>query len=236
MDAQSCSRAPARNRPSPRAAPAGCTIRRSLQRVSVVSGLPFCPVMTALNSEPPQFAKQSSVSEALRKVNATPYNPISLPMNLKPNWRILCSPNSVRQISNTKGAPMAFRPSLVLAMFVVAGVCSVSSAAKPQPRSSKAAAAYLEPNLHAGQRLGNIFSRALSYKADGFDELAYRTSGTGAYIVTASSPSDVVFDSSFRYDGRPESRGKTEIKDDGRTVCWKDNCSPETDASGPLYN
>src|SRR5690348_3771281 len=157
-------------------------------------------------------------------------------MKLKPNWRILCSPNSVRQISNTKGAPMAFRPSLVLAMFVVAGVCSVSSAAKPQPRSSKAAAAYLEPNLHAGQRLGNIFSRALSYKADGFDELAYRTSGTGAYIVTASSPSDVVFDSSFRYDGRPESRGKTEIKDDGRTVCWKDNCSPETDASGPLYN
>ena len=131
---------------------------------------------------------------------------------------------------------MTFRPSLFLAMLAVAGLCSVSSNAEPQLRSSKAAAAYLEPNLHAGQRLGNVFSRALSYKADGFDELVFRASGTGAYTVTGSSPADVIFDSSFRYDGRPESRGKTEIKDGGRTVCWKDNCSPETDASGPLYN
>lgn len=131
---------------------------------------------------------------------------------------------------------MTLRPLLFLAMFVVAGVCSVSSAANPQPRASKAADAYLEPNLHIGQHLGNVFSRALSYKADGIDELAFRASGTGAYIVTASSRADIVFDSSFRYDGRPESRGKTEIKDSGRTVCWNDKCSPETDASGPLYN
>ncbi|HXT87083.1 MAG TPA: hypothetical protein VN745_08680 [Verrucomicrobiae bacterium] len=130
---------------------------------------------------------------------------------------------------------MPFRSSLFLAVLVLAGVFSVPSQARPQRRASKAAV-YLSPNLHVGQHLGNVFSRAISYKADGIDELAFRTSGTGAYVVTADTPADVVFDSSFRYDGRPESRGKTEIKDGGATVCWNEKCSAETDASGPLYN
>lgn len=130
---------------------------------------------------------------------------------------------------------MPFRSSLFLALLVINGVCSVSSAAKPQ-RTGKGVAMYLQPRLHVGQHLGNVFSRTVLYKADGFDELVFRASGTGTYIVTDDLPADFIFDSSFRYDGRPESRGKTEIKNGGRTVCWKEQCSPETDASGPLYN
>lgn len=131
---------------------------------------------------------------------------------------------------------MPFRSSLLVVVLMVMGAASASSQANAQPRAHKAAARSLQPNLHVGQHLDNVFSRAVSYKADALDEIVFRVSGTGSYVVTSDSQADWAFDSSFRYDGRPESQGKTEIKDGGRTVCWKEKCSDETDASGPLYN
>lgn len=112
---------------------------------------------------------------------------------------------------------------------------SVAQQQHEQPREIPASV-YLQTNLHVGQTLKNVFSRTIAFKGDGFDELAFRASGTATYVVTAVSPSGLTFDGSFRYDGRPESHGKTEIKDGGRTACYEGKCSTSTDASGLLYN
>jgi hypothetical protein len=95
---------------------------------------------------------------------------------------------------------------------------------------------YLEPRLQPGQKLSNIFSRTISYHAKGVDDLVRRVSGTATYTMTESSPDKLVFDGTFLYDGKPESKGKTEIRDKGRTVCYDGQCTPATDASGLLYN
>ena len=42
--------------------------------------------------------------------------------------------------------------------------------------------------------------------------------------------------STFLYDGSPVSSADTIVKDGGRTVCWKGDCSPSTDASGLSIN
>lgn len=106
-----------------------------------------------------------------------------------------------------------------------------------EPQAPKLAASiFLEPKLQVGQKLGNVFSRTVSYKAEGIDEVVRRTSGTGIYVVTANSPAGTALDGQFRYDGIPEFKAKAEIKDGGRTVCYDGKCSAATDASGVLYN
>jgi hypothetical protein len=95
---------------------------------------------------------------------------------------------------------------------------------------------YLQPRLQAGQVLGNIFSRTIAYKADGLEIPVRRTSGTGVYTVLEGSGEKLVFNGVFLYDGRPESRAKTEMRNGGRIICYDDKCAPATDASGLLYN
>lgn len=94
----------------------------------------------------------------------------------------------------------------------------------------------LTTRVQVSQEIGNIFSRTISVKVDGYDEFVQRVSGTGIYKTLEATPAQIVFDSTFRYDGRPPSTGKTTVKDGGRTVCWKDKCSPWTDASGVSFN
>lgn len=98
------------------------------------------------------------------------------------------------------------------------------------------ASEYLEPRLQPGEIYNNVFSRAISYHAEGIDELVRRASGTGSYKVISAIPDGYAFDGEFRYDGRPVSRGKTEIKDHGRTQCYDGKCSPTLDGSGAFYN
>jgi hypothetical protein len=104
------------------------------------------------------------------------------------------------------------------------------------PAQETAASVYLAPKLQIGQRLGNMFSRATSYQAEGIDELVRRVSGTAVYVVAENSPASLVLDSEIRYDGKPVYKGKTEMKDHGRISCYDGNCSSATDASGLLYN
>jgi hypothetical protein len=98
------------------------------------------------------------------------------------------------------------------------------------------ASAYLQAHVQLGQKFSNVFSRAVAYKAEGVDDVVRRVSGTAEYIVSESSPEKVVLDGTFLYDGRPEAKGKTEIKDHGRISCWEGKCATATDASGLLYN
>jgi hypothetical protein len=89
-----------------------------------------------------------------------------------------------------------------------------------------------------GEKLGNIFSRTISYKSktDSFPEVSYRASGTGIYTVLDNDPEKPVFDGVFKYDGRPESKGKVEISNFGKTQVYNGKSATNTDGSGLLYN
>lgn len=129
--------------------------------------------------------------------------------------------------------------NVIVASFIIASASQSPAGARKTgcpPAPELLAGIYLEPQLQIGQKLGNVFSRTISYKAEGIDEIVRRASGTALYVVVENSPADRVLDSTFRYDGRPESKGKTEIKDGGRTICYDGTCSSATDASGVLYN
>lgn len=90
--------------------------------------------------------------------------------------------------------------------------------------------------LNVGQEIGNVFSRTIAIRVDGFDPFVRRVSGTGIYKVKEIASQQIVMQSSFLYDGNPVGGGETAIKDRGRTLCWKGNCSQATDASGVSIN
>lgn len=94
----------------------------------------------------------------------------------------------------------------------------------------------LETKMEVSQEIGNVFSRAVAFQVNGYDPLVYRVSGTGIYKVERFTPDEIVTNSTFLYDGRAASTGETTIKDGGRTICWKGNCSTATDASGVSIN
>jgi len=123
--------------------------------------------------------------------------------------------------------------ALALACAPRAWMHAASGSAPPGVHGSR----YLTPAPHPDERFANIFSRTVAYTADGMDDLVFRASGTAVYTVLEITPASLVFDLRSRYDGRPESRGNYEIKDGGRTACYKEAaCAPVTDASGLLYN
>ena len=103
-------------------------------------------------------------------------------------------------------------------------------------QSAVNASDYLDPRLQPGEIHNNVFSRAISYSADGIDELVRRASGTGTYKVISAIPDGYAFDGEFRYDGRSPSKSKVEIKDHGRTQCYDGKCATTLDASGAFYN
>lgn len=94
----------------------------------------------------------------------------------------------------------------------------------------------LETRVDVSQEIGNVFSRTIAFQVSGFDPLVFRVSGTGIYRVERFTPDEIVTNSTFLYDGHPASTGETAIKDGGRTICWKGNCSAATDASGVSVN
>jgi len=122
-----------------------------------------------------------------------------------------------------------------LFLFVFFAVTGFLFAAKG-PGNDLKADLYLIPKLRTGEMLSNIFSRTISYKPEGADEAVWRASGTAIYTVVDNSAANLSLDGQFRYDGRPQSTGKTVIKDGGKTLCYKEKCGLNTDASGLLYN
>ena len=107
-----------------------------------------------------------------------------------------------------------------------------ASAAQGEP----AADYYLMPALKTGQRLSNIFSRAISYQMDGYEDVVRRVSGTATYTVKELTGTTSTLSVAYRYDGLPAGANEVEIKDGGKTACYQGKCSATTDASGLLYN
>jgi hypothetical protein len=94
----------------------------------------------------------------------------------------------------------------------------------------------LTPVFHGGDRHDNVFSRTMAIRAKGFDDTVWRISGSGTYRVSASAAGEQQIHGSFRYDGRPEITGTVAFQQAGAISCYNEKCSPNTDASGLIYN
>lgn len=97
---------------------------------------------------------------------------------------------------------------------------------------------FLTPRMSVGTHLSNVFSIAASVKAEGFDEVVGRNSGSADYTLTEMSAGPVfTFVTDGIYDGTPKYHAVDIIRDGGATSCFDANkCATYTDASGPLYN
>ena len=94
----------------------------------------------------------------------------------------------------------------------------------------------LQTRMQVSQEIGNVFSRTIAFQVNGYDDFVRRVSGTGLYKVLSVAPGQIVLKGTFLYDGNPASTGENTIKDGGRTICWKGDCSLATDASGVSIN
>lgn len=99
------------------------------------------------------------------------------------------------------------------------------------------ASLFFSTHLHMGQRVGNIFSRSISYLGDSFPEVCSRVSGTCVYTVTDTSGATPAFDGVYRYDGRPEGKFTERISEGGKmTAAAGGQPAVNTDGSGIVYN
>lgn len=124
------------------------------------------------------------------------------------------------------------RLALSVSLFTLSASGLFASTASSAVDASKCLVVKVTP----GQEIADIFSRDISFQVEGYDPFVRRVSGTGYYQVKQVTPQEIVTTSTFLYDGSPASTADTVVKDGGRTVCWKGDCSPSTDASGLSIN
>jgi hypothetical protein len=129
----------------------------------------------------------------------------------------------------------------ISAACVVGALATTPAAANSEPDKSASAsqptAKYLEPALKTGQVYTDLFARVQTLRIEGFDEKKGYNSGMGTYVVSADATAkDLKFALSYQYHGTPPDSGATEIRDGGRTSCFKGNCEASRDASGLVYN
>jgi hypothetical protein len=91
-------------------------------------------------------------------------------------------------------------------------------------------------DFKVGEKFGTIFSRTIAVTGSDFQPVVFRISGTGNYTVTSAAYNQSEFDAVFLYDGRPEERSKTGIRDGGKTLVYNVKSSVNTDGSGLTYN
>jgi len=96
---------------------------------------------------------------------------------------------------------------------------------------------YLIPSIAVGEHFSNAFSIAVAIRAEGFDAVVRRNSGTADYTLKQLGKNkDLTFETSDLYDGSAGDQAENIIRDGGATSCWKGECRSYTDASGLLYN
>ena len=103
---------------------------------------------------------------------------------------------------------------------------------------AESTAAYLSPSLKVGERLSDVFSKAVSIKGAGFNEKVDRISGSADYRVTGVTSEGFIFDEDGRYDGHPASGVSHDVKilKDGITTCYKGKCAIDDETSGVTFN
>jgi hypothetical protein len=96
----------------------------------------------------------------------------------------------------------------------------------------------LKPHPKAGEVLSDIAYRVIAIHGPGLQDSVYQSPATGTYkFVESKSPDVIAWIASARYDGGnviEDAAG--EYRDNGRTMCFKGECSVTHDASGPFFN
>src|ERR1700683_566377 len=127
-----------------------------------------------------------------------------------------------------------------LSIWAVAQPASPSNvpAASAETSTTATAEGYFGLKLTVGQKIGNIFSKSISYKGGGIEESARRISGSALYQVVDPSPDRPRFISTVWYDGRGANTGTVEIRNNGQVDCsvTTGKCTDYLDDSGVIYD
>ncbi|MES2108336.1 MAG: hypothetical protein V4577_06310, partial [Bacteroidota bacterium] len=94
----------------------------------------------------------------------------------------------------------------VLASVVINQANSQTKKVKPAAGNSEKQT-FFTPNLIKGEKLANIYSRAIAYSGDDFATVVSRVSGSSIYEVIDNNPVKPSFNETDLYDGRPASTG-----------------------------
>jgi len=90
---------------------------------------------------------------------------------------------------------------------------------------------FFTPNLTKGEKLANIYSRAIAYSGDDFTTVVSRVSGSSTYEVIDNNPVKPSFNETDLYDGHPANTGVSVIGLDGKGTYGKQSFV-NTSASG----
>lgn len=125
---------------------------------------------------------------------------------------------------------------IVFIILLSAMLIHTAGAQRGTKKTEKPKGSYFTHEFKIGEKFGTIFSRTISITGSEFQPVVFRISGTGNYTVTATPQNQPDFDAVFLYDGRPEDRSKTGIRDFGKTLIYNGKSATNTDASGLVYN
>ena len=115
---------------------------------------------------------------------------------------------------------------------IVFCMCAATAAAAPE------ADTYLKPDLKAGEKLTDVYSKTVSLSSEGFQSKVSRYSGSSGYTITAVTPEAIVADEIDRGDGQPASPAVHGVKflADEVTVCYRGKCAINAQTSGLVFN
>jgi len=103
------------------------------------------------------------------------------------------------------------------------------------PVINTGASPFFALTLKKGEKLANIYSRAIAFTGDDFAPLVFRVSGTSYYEVLDDNPAKPTFKETDLYDGRPPATGVSMIGLDGKGT-YEGKTFTNASASGLLYS
>jgi len=95
---------------------------------------------------------------------------------------------------------------------------------------------YLRPHFAPGQHYSNIFSLMVSVEGPGFETWVNRVAGSGTYVVSSVTATQVKFNSWYRYDALGAGNGPFTIDLATLYPVQGGKVTPDTQGSGLAYN
>jgi hypothetical protein len=126
------------------------------------------------------------------------------------------------------------KTKLFIASLLFTGISVHKASCQPSAKKTNATA-FFALTLKKGEKLANIYSRAIAFTGDDFAPLIFRVSGTSYYEVLDDNPTKPKFNETDLYDGRPAGTGVSQIGLDGKGT-YEDKEFTNTSASGLLYS
>lgn len=126
------------------------------------------------------------------------------------------------------------KAKLFIVSLLFTAISGYQANCQPSPKKVNATP-FFALNLKKGEKLANIYSRAIAFAGDDFAPLVFRVSGTSYYEVLDDNPAKPKFNETDLYDGRPAGTGVSQIGLDGKGT-YDGKEFTNTSASGLLYS